>query len=88
MQFKEQPLISIIMNCYNGEKYLRQSIASVLHQTYQNWELLFWDNQSTDSSAEIFKSYDDNRFKYFYAKKHSIISTPTHKKHSGQSQSF
>lgn len=67
-------LVSIVMTCFNGERFLKDALESVLAQTYQNWELLFWDNQSTDSSAEIFKSYDDNRFKYFYAKKHSIIS--------------
>jgi glycosyltransferase involved in cell wall biosynthesis len=58
------PLISIIMNCYNGEKYLREALDSVLKQTYYNWELIFWDNQSRDSSAIIVQSYDDKRFKY------------------------
>ena len=61
-QFNNQPLISIIMNCYNGEKYLSESIKSVLSQTYQNWELIFWDNKSDDKSAEIFKIYKDKRF--------------------------
>ena len=73
MQFNNQPLISIIMNCYNGEKYLSESIKSVLSQTYENWELIFWDNQSTDSSAEIFKSYRDKRFRYFYANGHTSL---------------
>jgi len=67
----EEPLVSVIMNCYNGEKYLREAIDSVITQTYQNWELIFWDNQSTDRSAEIFKSYEDERLKYCYAPKHS-----------------
>jgi len=52
------PLVSIIMNCYNGEKYLREAIDSIYAQTYQNWEIVFWDNLSTDNSAEIAKSYD------------------------------
>ena len=73
MQFNNQPLISIIMNCYNGEKYLSESIKSVLSQTYQNWELIFWDNRSDDKSAEIFKSYKDKRFKYFYANEHTPL---------------
>lgn len=68
-----QPLISIIMNCYNGQKYLREAIDSVLAQTYQNWEIIFWDNQSTDQSVEIFKSYDDPRLKYFYAPAHTLL---------------
>ena len=63
----KQPLVSIIMNCYNGEAYLSESIKSVLSQTYTNWELIFWDNKSEDKSAEIFKSYKDERFKYFCA---------------------
>jgi glycosyltransferase involved in cell wall biosynthesis len=70
----EEPLVSIIMNCYNGEKYLREALDSVLAQTYQNWEVIFWDNQSTDKSAEIFKKYSDDRLKYLYAKKHTLLS--------------
>ena len=69
----EQPLVSVIMNCFNGEKYLREALESVLAQTYSNWELIFWDNQSTDQSAELFKSYDDSRFKYYYASKHTLL---------------
>ena len=67
------PLVSIIINCYNGEKYLSQTLDSVLNQTYKNWEIIFWDNQSTDSSAKIFKSYKDVRFKYFYAKDYTAL---------------
>ena len=69
----ENPLVSIIMNCYNGEKYLREALDSVLAQTYQNWELIFWDNQSTDQSAGIFNSFGDKRLKYFYASKHTKL---------------
>ena len=61
-QFNNQPLVSIIMNCYNGEAYLYESIESVLSQTYKNWELIFWDNKSEDKSAKIFKSYNEKRF--------------------------
>ena len=69
----EQPLVSIIMNCYNGETYLQESINSVLTQTYKNWELVFWDNKSQDKSAEIFKEYEDKRLKYFYENKHTTL---------------
>ena len=72
-QFNNQPLVSIIMNCYNGEAYLYESIESVLSQTYKNWELIFWDNRSIDKSAEIFKSYKDKRFKYYYASQHTPL---------------
>ena len=67
------PLVSILMNCFNGEKYLRESLESVLSQTYKNWELIFWDNQSTDHSADIFKGYKDTRMKYFLAPKHTNL---------------
>ena len=62
-----QPLISVVMNCYNSAKYLREAIDSVLAQSYENWEIIFWDNQSTDDSAEIFNSYTDVRLHYFLA---------------------
>jgi glycosyltransferase involved in cell wall biosynthesis len=68
-----EPLVSVIINCYNGDKYLRQAIDSVLAQTYRNWEIIFWDNQSTDQSAEIVQSYADPRLKYFYAPSHTWL---------------
>ena len=68
-----KPLISIIMNCYNGEKYLKQAINSILEQTYKNWEIIFWDNQSSDESAKIFKDYKDERLKYFLANSHTEV---------------
>jgi glycosyltransferase involved in cell wall biosynthesis len=53
----EQPLISIIIPVYNGEKYLRPCIDSILHQTYQHWELLLIDDGSPDSSGAICDEY-------------------------------
>lgn len=60
-------LISIVLPVYNGEEFLRESIDSVLAQTYKNWELLIVDDCSTDSSPEIAKEYvkRDNRIHYF-----------------------
>jgi len=66
------PKVSIIMNCYNSDKYLKEAIDSIYEQTYQDWEIIFWDNQSTDNSASIAKSYDE-RVKYFYADEHLPI---------------
>jgi glycosyltransferase involved in cell wall biosynthesis len=68
-----QPLISIIMNCYNGEKYLKEALNTVLNQSYTNWEIIFWDNQSVDDSCQIFKSYNDKRFKYFLSNEHTTL---------------
>lgn len=61
---KQLPKVSIIMNCFNGERYLNEAIDSVIKQTYPHWELIFWDNCSTDDSAKIFNAYDDERLKY------------------------
>lgn len=73
LTMKHEPLVSVLMNCYNGEKYLREAVESVLAQTYQNWEIVFWDNQSTDRSADIFKSYADPRLKYFCTPVHTDL---------------
>lgn len=70
---KNQPLVSVIMNCYNSDRYLKEAIDSVMAQTYPTWEIIFWDNQSTDNSASIVKSYNDNRIKYFYSPKHTLL---------------
>ena len=61
------------MNCHNGERYLKQSLKSVLIQTYKNWELIFWDNSSTDDSKQVFKSFKDKRFKYFKSSKFNTL---------------
>lgn len=60
------PKVTIIMNCYNGEKYLEQAIDSIFAQTFDDWEFIFWDNCSTDNSASIAKSYGP-RVRYFCA---------------------
>ena len=73
LEKNKNPLVSVIMNCFNGELFLRDSIESVINQTYENWELIFWDNRSKDKSAEIFKSYKDKRLKYFYADEHVTL---------------
>ena len=53
--------------------YLRETIDSIFAQTYNNYEIIFWDNQSTDSTASIVKSYDDPRVKYYYAERHTPL---------------
>jgi glycosyltransferase involved in cell wall biosynthesis len=67
------PLVSVIVNCYNGETYLRDSIKSILDQSYKNFEIIFWDNQSKDQSASIYKSFNDKRLKYYYSKKYTSL---------------
>jgi glycosyltransferase involved in cell wall biosynthesis len=57
------PRISVVMSVYNGEKYLRQAIESILQQTYTDFEFIIIDDGSTDSSREIIQSYDDKRIR-------------------------
>ena len=62
-------LVSIIMNCHNGERYLHESLNSIVNQTYKNWELIFFDNLSNDKSKKILEGFNDSRMKYFKSKK-------------------
>ncbi|MCX2680677.1 glycosyltransferase family 2 protein [Galbibacter sp. EGI 63066] len=55
------PLVSIVVPNYNGKKYLKQCIDSVINQSYNNWELIICDDNSTDDSKEIIHSYQDKR---------------------------
>ena len=66
---ESKPLVSIIMNCHNGGKFLEQSVNSIISQTYKNWELIFWDNDSKDDSKKIITKFPDKRIKYFKSKK-------------------
>ena len=77
--YKYPSKISIIMNCFNGEKYLDQAIDCVINQTYQNWELIFWDNNSTDNSSSIIKSYKDSRIKYYKSSKKISLASARNK---------
>ena len=68
-----RPLVSILMNCFNGELYLEEALISVIKQSYSNWELIFWDNKSTDRSLEIASKYKDKRIKIFTSSNHTNL---------------
>ncbi|MBD3795775.1 MAG: glycosyltransferase [Epsilonproteobacteria bacterium] len=57
--FENKPLISIITVVFNGEKYLEQTIQSVINQNYDNVEYIIIDGGSTDKTLEIIKKYED-----------------------------
>ena len=65
------PVVSVIMNCRNSSQFLREAIDSVYDQTFKDWEIIFWDNASTDASPDIARSYaareNDKRLRYFRA---------------------
>ena len=53
----QTPLVSICMLCYNHEKFVAESIESILSQSYENWELIIVNNASTDDSAKLIDQY-------------------------------
>ena len=63
---KAQPLISVIVPCYNQAQYLDECLQSVLEQTYQNWECIIVNDGSPDNTEEVVKKWTekDPRFKY------------------------
>lgn len=70
---KSKSLVSVIINCRNSEKYIFQSINSVINQTYIFFELIVVNNNSTDNTKKIIFSFDDNRIKYIeLSKKKSL----------------
>ena len=72
-KLNKKPLVSIIVNCLNGSEFLYLALKSIKDQTYKNFEIIFWDNKSSDNSKSIFKSFRDKRFKYFLSKKRTTL---------------
>jgi|GEM_PF-2331988 len=62
---KKTPKVSIILTSYNHGKYLGEAIESVLNQTFQDFELIIWDDVSADDSWRIISEYSDDRIKAF-----------------------
>ena len=50
-------LVSIIINCYNGEKFLKKTLESIINQEYENWEVIVIDNHSNDNTDEVVHSF-------------------------------
>ncbi len=61
------PLVSVIINVLNGAATLPEAIHSVLAQIFDDWELIVWDDGSTDASADVLTGYDDSRIRYVRA---------------------
>jgi glycosyltransferase involved in cell wall biosynthesis len=59
-----QPLVSVCIPTYNGALFLRQTIASVVNQTYKNLQIVISDHSSTDGTLDVIKSFDDSRIEY------------------------
>ena len=57
----QQPLISVLMPAYNSELYIAEAIESILNQSYQNIELIIFDDGSSDKTRQVIQSFDDPR---------------------------
>jgi len=70
-QTQSKPLVSIGMPVFNGEKFIRKRLDSVIEQTFKDFELIISDNSSTDSTPVICEAYSkkDKRIRYFRQKK-------------------
>src|SRR5256885_16905715 len=66
-------LISVVMPVWNGERYLRESIESILRETFPNFELIVIDDGSIDSTPEVLHSCNDPRLQVFRRKHAGIV---------------
>ncbi len=66
MQNMQKPMVSVIIPSYNHEKYIARAIQSVLDQTYTDFELIISDDASQDGSADVIRSFSDERITAFY----------------------
>lgn len=75
-----QPLVSVITVCLNSERYLEQTIQSVLNQTYDNTEYIIIDGGSSDDTVKIIKKYED-RIDYWSSEKDEGVFDALNKGH-------
>ena len=59
----EQPLVSVCIPAYNNAAYIKDTIDSILRQTYTNLELVICDDNSKDDTVEVIESIKDSRIK-------------------------
>ncbi len=72
-------LVSVIINVHNGEKYLSEAIKSALSQTYQEYEIIIWDNNSTDGTKKVVDSFTNKKIKYFRSKRFNSLGIARNK---------
>ncbi len=75
VQNQRSPRVSVIMSVYNGEKYLSESIESILSQSFMDFEFIIIDDGSTDRTLKIIKSYKDDRIIVFSRKNKGLVAS-------------
>jgi len=68
------PLVSIVIPCYNSAKYIERLMGSLFNQTYTNWEAIIVDNNSTDDTIKLLEMYKDSRIKIYSIINNGIIA--------------
>ena len=63
------PKVSVIVNCFNGSKFVKKCLTSILNQSYSNYEIILFDNNSYDNSVEQAKNLKSRKIKVFKSKK-------------------
>ena len=71
-------IVSVVMITYNHEKYIYHTIESVLNQSFQDFEIIISDDNSSDNTLEIAKSFKDSRIKIIENKKNTFFKTNAH----------
>ena len=73
---RKNDLVSIVVPCYNGEQYIEKCLNSLLHQTYENIEILVVDDGSKDHSKTLINQFikKSNKIKYFYKENGGLSS--------------
>lgn len=69
------PKISVNIPCYNSAPFVRETLLSVLNQTYADFEIIVMDDGSRDDTGEIVRSFNDKRIKYFYKENEGLSET-------------
>lgn len=65
--------VSIITNTYNGSHYIEKLIKIIIAQTFQNWELIIYDNNSNDATSKEIRKFNDKRLKYIKSTIHTSL---------------
>jgi glycosyltransferase involved in cell wall biosynthesis len=77
---ENNPLVSVVITCYNSDEYIGKNLDNLANQTYKNIEVIIVDDGSTDNSAKIIKSYENifkkkgKTLKYVYQKNNGVGS--------------
>ncbi|MBI2800505.1 MAG: glycosyltransferase [Gammaproteobacteria bacterium] len=68
------PFVSVVMNGFNSAAYLQEALDSLVAQSFADWELIFWDNQSEDQSESIVRGVGDARFHFYCASRRMSLA--------------